>query len=101
MYIGAAVGVELSTDWYAEEDLLNTLAYNLWNALEEGLEMAAVVLFMYALLGYMGQGQDVPVDVIIGERSRQVPVGTIHGNRICGAGPSDPGRPMVGLNPPA
>ena len=54
VFIGGAVGVEMSTDWYDDQDLLDTLAYNLWNTVEEGMEMAGVVLFIYALLGYMG-----------------------------------------------
>ena len=65
VFVGGAVGVEWSTDWYEERELLDTLAYNLWNAVEEGLEMAGVVLFIYALLGYMGRGQGARVDVIV------------------------------------
>lgn len=53
IFVGGAVGVERYTDWYDEQDLLNTLAYNLWNTVEEGMEMAGVVLFIYALLEYM------------------------------------------------
>ena len=53
------------TDWYEERELLDTLAYNLWNAVEEGLEMAGVVLFIHALLGYMGRGQGARVDVVV------------------------------------
>ncbi|MCH8039862.1 MAG: hypothetical protein IH977_05880, partial [Nitrospinae bacterium] len=45
VFLGGAVGVEMSTDWYDDEDLLDTLAYNLWNTVEEGLEMGGVVLF--------------------------------------------------------
>ncbi len=30
VFAGGAVGVEISTDWYDDEGLLNTLAYNLW-----------------------------------------------------------------------
>lgn len=53
VFLGGAVGVEMSTDWYKDEDLLNTLAYNLWNTVEEGMEMGGVVLFIHALLDYM------------------------------------------------
>ena len=62
-FISDAVGVEMSTDWYDDQGLLNTLAYNLWTAVEEGMEMGGVVLFIYALLDYMGRGQDTPVKV--------------------------------------
>jgi hypothetical protein len=53
IYIGGAVGVEWATIWYEDNDQLNTLAYNLWNALEEFMEMAGVILFIYALLGHI------------------------------------------------
>ncbi len=63
--LGGAVGVEMATDWYEEKRLMNTLAYNLWTAVEEGLEMGGIVLFIHALLGYMGPGQGAHVDVIV------------------------------------
>ena len=53
LYVGGAVAVEMATDWYADEDLLDTLSYNLWTAVEEGLEMTGVLVFLHALLGYM------------------------------------------------
>ena len=65
VFLGGAVGVEMSTDWYDDQGLLNTLAYNLWTAVEEGMEMGGVVLFIYALLRYMGRGQGARVDVIV------------------------------------
>ena len=65
IFVTGAVVVEMSTDWYDDEDLLNTLPYNLWNALEEGLEMGGVVLFIYALLGYMTSGRSAQVEVIV------------------------------------
>ena len=65
IFVTGAVVVERSTDWYDDEDLLNTLPYNLWNALEEGLEMGGVVLFIYALLEYMTTGRSAHVEVIV------------------------------------
>lgn len=50
LYLGGAVGVERGTLWYEEQDLLDTLEYNLWNALEEGLEMGGIVVYVFALL---------------------------------------------------
>ena len=50
IYVGGAIGVEWATIWYEENDLLDTLAYNLWNALEEFLEMAGVILYINAML---------------------------------------------------
>ena len=40
---GGAVGVEHFTD-----SDLNSLHYNMWTALEEGMEMTGVIVFMYA-----------------------------------------------------
>lgn len=53
IFVGGAVGVELYTEPYLKNDELNTLAYNLWNALEEGMEMAGVLIFLGALLRSM------------------------------------------------
>lgn len=53
IFLGGAVGVELYTEPYLENDQLNTLAYNLWTAVEEGMEMAGVLIFLQALLRYM------------------------------------------------
>lgn len=55
IYVGGAVGVEWATIWHQENDLLDTLGYNLWNALEEGMEMAGVILFIYALLEHLAK----------------------------------------------
>lgn len=53
VFLGGAVGVELYTEPYLANDQLNTLAYNLWTAVEEGMEMAGVLIFLQALLRYM------------------------------------------------
>jgi hypothetical protein len=55
IYVGGAVGVEWGTLWYEENGLLDTLAYNLWNALEEGMEMTGIILFICALLGHIAR----------------------------------------------
>jgi hypothetical protein len=64
IYVGGAVGVERATDWYLVHDLLDTLEYNLWTAVEEFMEMAGVILFIYALLDYLGSHQR-PVTVTV------------------------------------
>jgi hypothetical protein len=46
IYLGGALGVEVLTDPYLENDELNTLAYNLWTAVEEFMEMAGVLIFL-------------------------------------------------------
>lgn len=53
VFIGGAVGVELYTEPYLENDELSTLAYNLWTGVEEFMEMAGVLIFLRALLKSM------------------------------------------------
>ncbi len=50
IYLGGALGVEHVNDF------AKTLEYNLWNTLEEGMEMYGVILFIYALLTHMAGG---------------------------------------------
>lgn len=50
LFVGGAVGVELLTEPYLENDELNTLAYNLWTAVEEAMEMGGVLVFLRSLL---------------------------------------------------
>ncbi len=61
IYGGGAVGVEHFTD----RDL-NSLHYNMWTALEEGMEMAGVILFIYALLDHMRGTPDRALRVEVG-----------------------------------
>ncbi|MGA1199095.1 MAG: hypothetical protein ACO36I_21595, partial [Candidatus Latescibacterota bacterium] len=70
IFVGGAVGVEMSTDWYEDADLLNTLAYNLWTAVEEGMEMGSIVLFIHALLQYINQEQNAYVSLNVAEQSK-------------------------------
>jgi len=65
IFVGGAVGVELATEPFAENDALDTLAYNLSTALEEGMEMGGVLIFLKALLQYMAERgpASVPVSV--------------------------------------
>ena len=58
VYVAGAVGVEWATIWYEENGQLDTLTYNLWNALEEFMEMAGVSLYIYALLGYVTRNRE-------------------------------------------
>jgi hypothetical protein len=48
IYVGGAVGVE---HWTGAD--VNSLHYNMWTTLEEGMEMAGVVVMIYALLDFM------------------------------------------------
>ncbi len=62
VFIGGAVGVELFTEPYLENDELDSLGYYLWNGLEEGMEMAGVLIFLRALLQSMkGHAPSLPL----------------------------------------
>lgn len=66
IYGGGAVGVEHFTD-----SEVNSLHYNMWTALEEGMEMLGVIVLIYAVLDHM---REVP------EQSIQIAVGIGGGN---------------------
>ncbi|MDX2416089.1 MAG: hypothetical protein QNK19_01360 [Xanthomonadales bacterium] len=53
IYVGGAVGVEWGTIWHEDHGELDTLGYNLWNALEEFMEMAGIVLYIYAISAHI------------------------------------------------
>jgi len=62
VFVGGAVGVELFTERYLHNDELDTLAYYLWNGLEEGMEMAGVLIFLHAVLQSMkGHAPSLPL----------------------------------------
>ena len=68
IYVGGAVILERATDWYADENLLDTLEYNLTTVLEETMEMSGVAVFIYALLSHMARGKKTAgVDIEIRE----------------------------------
>jgi hypothetical protein len=60
IYGGGAVGVEHFTD-----SEVNSLHYNMWTALEEGMEMLGVIVFIYAILDMMRGSPDRAVRVEI------------------------------------
>lgn len=55
VYVGGAIGIEIIGGSYAEVYGRYTLRYSLITTLEEALEMAGVVWFVYALLNYLQQ----------------------------------------------
>lgn len=61
IYGGGAVGVEHFTD-----SEVNSLHYNMWTTLEEGMEMLGVILFIYAMLDHMRGAADRVVRVEVG-----------------------------------
>ena len=84
IYGGGVVGVEHFTD--AE---VNSLHYNMWTALEEGMEMFGVMVLIYAALDFM-QG-DAAVAVTV-----EVPPGVADGLQFTEAGST-----RVGVASPA
>ena len=62
-FLLGALLVEYATDPFADQDRLNTLAYNLSTVPEEALEMFGVVLLIYALIDYIGDGRPVTVGI--------------------------------------
>ena len=59
VFVGGAIGVEWFSEPYLADKELNTLAYNLWTAVEEGMEMSGVLIFLRALL--ISMKADAPV----------------------------------------
>jgi len=53
LYLGGALGVEMAGASHAFRHGIDNLAYSLWTTLEEGMEMAGVAVFVYALLRQM------------------------------------------------
>ena len=61
IYVGGAVGVEHFTD-----SEVNSLHYNMWTALEEGMEMLGVIVLVYTILDHMRGSRDQTVRVEVG-----------------------------------
>ena len=61
IYGGGAVGVEHFTD-----SEVNSLHYNMWTALEEGMEMLGVIILIYTVLDHMRGTPEHAVRVEVG-----------------------------------
>lgn len=55
VYLGGALGIELIEGWWREAHGHRNLTYHVLVSLEEGMEMAGVILFIHALLGYIAE----------------------------------------------
>ena len=55
LYLGGAIGMELLDGSFAELHGKRNLTYMLLSTLEESLEMAGIIVFIYGLLGYIAQ----------------------------------------------
>jgi len=53
IYIGGCIGFELIGGYYAELHGLKNLTYSMLTTVEESLEMAGVILFIWGLLAYL------------------------------------------------
>lgn len=62
IYGGGAVGVEHFTDTE-----VNSLHYNMWTALEEGMEMLGLIVLIYALLDHLRGSRSREVRVEVGD----------------------------------
>ncbi|MEG4491040.1 hypothetical protein [Microcoleus sp. D3_18_C4] len=54
IYVGGALGMEMVTGYYADAVTKRNLIYGLMVCVEEILEMVGVIVFIYALLSYIG-----------------------------------------------
>ena len=66
IYAGGALGVEHFTD-----SEVNSLHYNMWTALEEGLEMLGVIVLIYTLLDHLRGSPDQAFQVKVGVSSAE------------------------------
>lgn len=55
LYLGGAIGMELLDGSFAELYGKKNLTYMLLSSLEESLEMAGIIVFIYGLLGYIAE----------------------------------------------
>jgi hypothetical protein len=69
MYIAGAIGLEAVGGQYLARHGGNTLTYSMMVAVEEGLEMFGVVVFLYALMLYMA-AQGIGFQVVLNSGSR-------------------------------
>ncbi|MEG3932659.1 MULTISPECIES: hypothetical protein [unclassified Microcoleus] len=54
IYVGGALGMEMVTGYYADAVGQRNLMYGLMTSVEEIMERVGVIVFIYALLSYIG-----------------------------------------------
>jgi len=54
LYVGGCIGIELIGGSYDQAHGYENLTYNLISTVEEGLELAGLIAFLYGLLTYLG-----------------------------------------------
>lgn len=73
LYIGGCIGFEFVGGWYAESNGTKSLTYNLITTIEESLEICGLIVFIHALLTYLGDNyEDVEFQIIGLEREKNV-----------------------------
>lgn len=58
LYLGGCIGFEFIGGWYAESNGVQSLTYNLITTAEESLEMTGLIVFIRALLIYLGENYE-------------------------------------------
>ncbi len=98
LYVGGAVGGEMVGGWHIESHGAQNAAYILISSAEEAMEMAGVVVFIYALLLYKTlYGR--PVQVQFGDPARPENLGPQGGSAAWRRLPSPRNRRGADLNP--
>lgn len=69
IYLGGAIGMEMLGGRHAESHGFENLTYQLLTHLEESMEMAGMIVFIYALLRYLAE-QCPTVEFLIAERNQ-------------------------------
>jgi len=62
IYVAGAVGMEIVGDPMDAD----TMIYNLTTVVEEGMEMAGIIVFLFALTTYMRPDDDAPIALTVG-----------------------------------
>jgi hypothetical protein len=82
LYVGGAIGMELAGAWFTKMYAMPAINRGLFAAVEEGMEMTAIVLFIRALLLYIHQHLESPfADVRIRFSANTNPATPVHLDR--------------------
>ncbi|TKB57747.1 MAG: hypothetical protein E8D49_13430 [Nitrospira sp.] len=69
VYLGGAIGIEMIEGCHAESHGYENLTFQLFTHLEESMEMAGIIVFIYALLRYLAK-QCPKVEFLIAEHKQ-------------------------------
>lgn len=74
VYVGSALGVEMLDGYYAQMYSNDNMMYSILTTIEESMEMLGIIIFIYALLSYIGsymKGLNLKVNFIDEKKQRQ------------------------------